>query len=147
MKKDSNKIVEYVFAVAFMVIGLFAFLVGRTYRGNDKYFPMIVGVLTLLAAIWIFIEDIKSKESCFNLSKVNLLAVGVACIAMLIYYFLFQSVGYIISTFFLGVAVLAGMRFKNKLGTILYPALIVIILFVVFKVLLKIPLPTIFLYK
>lgn len=147
MKKDADKILEFVFAFVFMAIGIFVFMVGRTYRGNDKYFPMIVGGLTLVAAIWIFLEDIKSKKSCFDLSKVNLLSVGVACAAMLVYYLLFRRIGYIFSTLLLGIAVLAGMRYKNKLGTILYPAIMVAVLFVVFKVLLKIPLPTIFLYQ
>lgn len=146
-KKDANKLLEYLTSFAFMGIGLFVFLEGRNFRGNDKYFPMIVGVLTFLVAIWIFLEDSKQENSCFDIKKVNFLAVGVTCAALFIYVFLFKEIGFILSTSLLGITILVGMRFQNKLGTVLYPVIMVAVIFVVFKVLLKVPLPTVIFYK
>ena len=146
-KKDANKLLEYLTSFVFMGIGLFVFLEGRTFRGNDKYFPMIVGALTFLAALWVFLEDSKQEKSCFDIKKVNFLAVGVTCAALFLYVFLFKEIGFILSTTLLGISILVGMRFQNKLGIVLYPVIMVAVIFVIFKVLLKVPLPTILFYK
>ena len=146
-KKDANKLLEYLTSFVFMGIELFVFLEGRTFRGNDKYFPMIVGALTFLAALWVFLEDSKQEKSCFDIKKVNFLAVGVTCAALFIYVFLFKEIGFILSTTLLGISILVGMRFQNKLGIVLYPVIMVAVIFLIFKVLLKVPLPTILFYK
>ncbi len=146
-KKDANKLLEYLTSFVFMGVGLFVFLEGRTFRGNDKYFPMIVGTLTFLVALWVFLEDSKQEKSCFDVKKVNFLAVGVTCAALFIYVFLFKEIGFILSTTLLGISILVGMRFQNKLGIVLYPIIMVAVIFVIFKVLLKVPLPTILFYK
>jgi len=146
-KANPNKIAEFCFSAALMAVGAYVFLEGRTFRGNDKYFPMIVGVLVLITAIWILIEDFKSLDACINLKKINFLAVGVAIAALLIYMFLFRALGYVISTILLGIAIILGLRYENLRGTILWPTLMVAVIFIVFKVLLKVPLPTGTLWK
>lgn len=146
-KTTVDKLLEYITSFVFMGIGLFVFIEGRGFRGNDKYFPMIVGVLTFLTALWIFLEDSRRADSCFRVKNVNFLAIGITCAALFIYIFLFKEIGFILSTVLLGIAILVGMRFESKLGTVLYPVVMVAVIFVIFKVLLKVPLPTRFFYK
>lgn len=139
--KKSDKISELAFSVVLAVIGVYVFLEGRTFRGNDKYFPMIVGALVTLVSIWIFLEDIKRTDACIHLAKINLLAVGIAISALVLYLFLFRTLGYPISTFLLGVSIILGLRYESLRGTLLWPALMVGVIFVVFKIFLKVPLP------
>lgn len=140
-KKNPDKITELSFSVVLAAVGVYVFLEGRTFRGNDKYFPMIVGVLVTAVSIWIFLEDLKRAGACIRLEKINFLAVGIAISALVLYMFLFRTLGYPISTFLLGAAIILGLRYESLRGVLLWPALMVGVIFVVFKVFLKVPLP------
>ncbi len=144
-KTNSNKIAEYLISIVLMAIGLYVFIVGRTFRGNDKYFPMIVGGLMFITAIWILVEDLMSEKSCINLKKINFLAIGVTIAALFIYILLFRTIGYVFSTILLGVSIILGLRYNSIKGAILWPTGMVLVVFVIFKILLKVPLPTLFL--
>ena len=142
---SGNKIAEYVISIVLMAIGLYVFIVGRTFRGNDKYFPMIVGGLIFVTSIWILMEDLFSQKSCINLKKINFLAIGVTIAALFIYIFLFRTIGYVLSTILLGISVILGLRYNSIKGALLWPTGMVAVVFVIFKILLKVPLPTLFL--
>lgn len=145
MTIKKNKIAEMLFNIVLMAIGIYMIVEGRTYRGDDKYFPMIVGGLTTGTSIWMMIEDLRSAKSDIDLEKINFVAVGVTVAALFIYYFLFETIGYVLSTILLGVSIIMGLRYDSVKGAILWPIGFVTIVFVVFKILLKIPLPTLFL--
>lgn len=139
--KDKNKIVELFFSAVFFAVGIYVFLEGRTFRGNDKYFPMIVGVLVMLVSFWVFLEDLRQTDACINLTKINFLAVGVSIAALILYMALFRILGYPVSTFLLGVSIIFGLRYESLRGTLLWPSLMVAVIFIAFKIFLKVPLP------
>ena len=91
------------------------------------------------------IEDLISRKPCIDLKKINFLAVGVTIAALVIYYFLFETIGFILSTILLGVSIILGLRYNSIKGAILWPIGFVAIIYLLFKVLLKIPLPSLFL--
>ena len=145
METKRNKLATLLFDLALLAVGLYMIIEGRTYRGNDKYFPIIVGALMTGTSVWMLIEDLRSNKPCIDLKKINFLAVGVTVAALFIYYFLFERIGYILSTVLLGVSVILGLRYNSVKGAILWPIGFVAVIFLLFKVLLKIPLPTLFL--
>lgn len=145
METKQNKLATSLFDLALLAVGLYMIIEGRTYRGNDKYFPIIVGALMTGTSVWMLIEDLRSNKPCIDLKKINFLAVGVTVAALFIYYFLFERIGYILSTVLLGVSVILGLRYNSVKGAILWPIGFVAVIFLLFKVLLKIPLPTLFL--
>lgn len=140
-----NQIAVMAFDLVLLVIGLYMIIEGRTYRGNDKYFPIIIGALQTGTAIWMLVEDLISRKPCIDLKKINFLAVGVTIAALIIYYFLFETIGFILSTILLGVSIILGLRYNSIKGAILWPIGFVAIIYLLFKVLLKIPLPSLFL--
>ena len=140
-----NQLAVTLFDLVLLAIGLYMIIEGRTYRGNDKYFPIIVGALQTGTAIWMLIEDLISRKPCIDLKKINFLAVGVTIAALIIYYFLFETIGFILSTILLGVSIILGLRYNSIKGAILWPIGFVAIIYLLFKVLLKIPLPSLFL--
>ena len=140
-----NQLAVTLFDLVLLAIGLYMIIEGRTYRGNDKYFPIIVGSLQTGTAIWMLIEDLISRKPCIDLKKINFLAVGVTIAALIIYYFLFETIGFILSTILLGVSIILGLRYNSIKGAILWPIGFVAIIYLLFKVLLKIPLPSLFL--
>ena len=145
MTFNKKKAADTALDVILLLIGVYMIVEGRTYRGNDKYFPVIVGSLMCGTSVWMLIEDLIHNKPSIDLKKINFLAVGVTIAALFIYYFLFETIGYILSTILLGVCVILGLRYNSVKGAILWPIGFVAIIFLLFKVLLKIPLPTLFL--
>lgn len=145
MKISRNKIASLLISTVFFILGIYFVVVGRTYRGEDKYFPMIIGGLLILTCIWMFLEDLFSKEDGIDLSKINFLAVGASIASMIAYVLLFRRIGYILSTILLGAGVILGLRFPKKIIAVLAPTIMVAIIFAIFKYILSVPLPTLFL--
>lgn len=143
MKK--NKYAEYFFSLLLIAVGIYVFVIGKGFRGNDKYFPMIIGAGMVLTAIWMMAEDMKQEKACLELSEINFAAVGITIVALFVYTFLFRTIGYVLSTILLGVSIILGLRYDSVRGAILWPTGIVLIVFVIFKILLKVPLPTVIL--
>lgn len=143
MKK--NKYAEYIFSLVLMIIGAAVLIIGKDFRGNDKYFPSIIGAGMVITAIWMAWEDRKQDKACIDLTKINFAAVGITIVALAAYMALFRLIGYVLSTILLGSSIILGLRYNNVKGAILWPTLMVLVVFVIFRILLKVPLPVLFL--
>ncbi|MCI9106402.1 MAG: tripartite tricarboxylate transporter TctB family protein [Lachnospiraceae bacterium] len=143
MKK--NKYAEYIFSLVLMIIGAAVLIIGKDFRGNDKYFPIIIGAGMVITAIWMAWEDRKQDKACIDLTKINFAAVGITIVALAAYMALFRLIGYVLSTILLGSSIILGLRYNNVKGAILWPTLMVLVVFVIFRILLKVPLPVLFL--
>ena len=99
----------------------------------------------LLSALSIFIHTWKTQSSVIHMENINLLNIAVTILILVGYVIVLNKIGYFISTFLLGVLVMRLLGYKNKVGLILYPLAIVAVLFLGFKFLLNVPLPTVFL--
>ena len=80
-----------------------------------------------------------------DLTKINFAAVGITIVALAAYMALFRLIGYVLSTILLGISIILGLRYNNVKGAILWPTLMVLVVFVIFRILLKVPLPVLFL--
>lgn len=143
MKK--NKYAEYIFSLVLMIIGAAVLIIGKDFRGNDKYFPIIIGAGMVITAIWMAWEDRKQDKACIDLTKINFAAVGITIVALAAYMALFRLIGYVLSTILLGSSIILGLRYNNVKGAILWPTLMVLVVFAIFRILLKVPLPVLFL--
>lgn len=140
-----NIIAGHIFSIVLMLIGAYVFYNGMAFRGNDKYFPMIIGGGMAIVSIWMFIEDMRTQKVSIDLDKINFIAIGITIVALCIYILLFRKIGYVLSTILLGICVIGGLRYNSVKGIILWPAFMVLVIFFIFKILLKVPLPTVFL--
>ena len=143
MKK--NKYAEYIFSLVLMIIGAAVLIIGKDFRGNDKYFPSIIGAGMVITAIWMAWEDRKQDKACIDLTKINFAAVVITIVALAAYMALFRLIGYVLSTILLGISIILGLRYNSVKGAILWPTLMVLVVFVIFRILLKVPLPVLFL--
>lgn len=143
MKK--NKYVEYLFSLVLLAIGAAVVIIGKDFRGNDKYFPVIIGAGMVITAVWMAWDDRKQDTACIDLAKINFAAVGITIVALAVYIALFRLIGYVLSTILLGSSIILGLRYNSLKGAIFWPALMVLIVFVIFRILLKVPLPVLLL--
>ena len=85
------------------------------------------------------------REAIVKLEGVNLSMVGVTILALAAYVFLLKKIGYIIDTFLLCAFIIRSLGYKRFGIIALCSALAVAATFGVFKVILSVPLPMIFL--
>lgn len=112
---------------------------------SEGVFPIMSAGVLLLCAVYLFMEVLVKREAIVKLEGVNLSMVGVTILALAAYVFLLKKIGYIIDTFLLCAFIIRSLGYKRFGIIALCSALAVAATFGVFKVILSVPLPMIFL--
>ena len=113
--------------------------------GSEGIFPTLSGGVLLLSAIYILADTVMKKRQVVNLEGVNLVMVLITVAALILYIVLLPKIGYIVDTFILGIFVIRSLGYKKIGITLLCSGIAVLVTFFVFKILLAVPLPMIFL--
>lgn len=137
-----NLVIELAMPVFFIIISIATIIVSSS-MGSEGVFPRMVAVILLLSSLYIAAMTLKTKEIVVKLEGVNLLKVAETFIALILYVFLMNKIGYIISTFILGTFIIRSLGYKNIVKTLLTVGISVAVIFIIFKVLLMVPLPTV----
>lgn len=140
--KKKEKLSNILLPLFLLFFSVYVFIEGHAYRGSDKYFPMLLGCLVFIVSVWMIIEELAGKGKPISFSEINWKGILLSIAAMVVYVFLFPRIGYVTSTFLLGICIIKGLGYKSWIGAILWPAFLVGVTFVIFKILLKVPLPT-----
>ena len=129
-------IIELAMPIVFALVSIYIIV---------KAIPMEGEGVLLIGAAYLFFETLVKKEEVVKLEGVNLGKVGITLLALIVYVVLLKKIGYIIDTFLLCVFIIRSLGYKKIGITVLCAALAVCATFFVFKVLLSVPLPMIFL--
>lgn len=136
--------IELAMPIVFILAGIYIIVKAIPMEGEGVFPIMSAGVL-LICAVYLLLEVLKKREIIVKLEGVNLPMVGITLLALIIYVFLLKKIGYIIDTFILCVFIIHSLGYKRIGITAVCAALAVMATFVVFKILLSVPLPMIFL--
>jgi hypothetical protein len=136
--------IELAMPVVFILVAIYV-IVKATSMGSEGVFPIMAAGVLLLCSIYLFVETLIKKEVVVKLEGVNLPMVGLTLLALIIYVLLLKRIGYIIDTFILCVFIIRSLGYKKLGVTVLCAALAVAATFIIFKVLLSVPLPMVFL--
>ncbi len=136
--------IELAMPVVFVLVSIYIIVQAIPMKGEGIFPIMSAGVL-LICAVYLFFETLIKKEVVVKLEGVNLGKVGITLLALLIYVILIKKIGYIIDTFLLCVFIVRFLGYKKIGITAFCSALAVGATFFIFKVLLSVPLPMIFL--
>lgn len=137
-------LIELAMPVVFILAAIYIILKAISMKGEGVFPIMSAGVL-LICAVYLFFEVLVKKEVIVKLEGVNLVMVGITLLALVVYVVLLKKIGYIIDTFLLCVFIIRSLGYKKTGITVLCAVLAVAATFVVFKVVLSVPLPMIFL--
>ena len=130
--------------VFFIAVALYV-IVKAQGMGSEGIFPTLSGGVLLLSAIYILADTVVKKRQVVNLEGVNLVMVLITVAALILYIVLLPKIGYIVDTFILGIFVIRSLGYKKIGITLLCSGIAVLVTFFVFKILLAVPLPMIFL--
>ena len=112
---------------------------------SEGVFPLMSAGLLLACSIYLFIEVLAKKRKVVVLDGVNLPMVGITLLVLIAYVFLLKKIGYVMDTFILCAVIIRILGYQKPGITALCSALAVALTFFVFKGLLSVPLPMVFL--
>lgn len=142
--KSKNLIIELAMPVIFILISI-ATMVESQSMDSEGVFPTMAAGVLLLSAIYILVEILVKKARVVHLEGLHLGKVLITFLILVAYVIALKYAGYIVSTFVLCAFTIQALGYKNIPKTVLCSALAVAATFIVFKILLSVPLPLIFL--
>ncbi len=137
-------IIELAMPVFFILVSLYVIVTARS-MGEEGVFPIMSAAVLLISAVYIMMETLVKKKAVVKLEGVNFLMVGVTLLALIIYVLLLKKIGYVIDTFILCAFIMRALGYKKYPIIVICSLAAVLVTFFVFKVLLSVPLPMVFL--
>ena len=136
-------IIELLMPVIFIGISIY-FIVGSIPMGSEGYFPLICGVGQLLCAIGLLIKVIWKQNKVVKYEGLDIPKVILVIAALAAYVLLLEVAGYVICTLVLVAFIIRFLGYTNWKVNLLCSAATVAATYVIFGVLLSVPLPMLF---
>ncbi len=140
-----NKLIALIMPVFFLVFSVWVYVSGRALGENLGKFPRLIAIFTFCVAVFHLVDVLRRNDHEDKFADSNLLKVLELLAVLAIYVVLFKRLGYIICTSLLMFYVTVAQGYKKYITTAIVSVVFTLIVFFVFKVLLKVPLPTLFL--
>lgn len=140
-----NKFISLLCPIAFLLFGAYIRLSTITMTKRDSTFPNMVAYTIIAISIIEIIVGVRSNNHKDIFKGVNFLKLAECTIAMILYVFLLDKIGFVIDTLFLTAYTMYVLGYKNYRMLALASITITATVFIVFKYLLKVPLPTLWL--
>ncbi len=140
MKKKTIDIIVSIMGILF---GIYICLGTKEVKGVESIFPYLIGAGVILTSIILLLVTFK-QDNTQREEKKNLKLVGIMIICLIIYAFVIEYLGYLITTFMLCVSILLLLSEKRNIKrTIAVSLSISILVYALFSFVLKVPLPNI----
>lgn len=139
---DKNKMISLLMPLFFIIAGGFIIYTALEMAPEEGTFPLMIGVLTLSVAIVQFVLDVREKNPRNNFAGCNFPKVLEVSVSLILYIFLLHRVGYVIDTVLLAVYIMLTLGYKKYSVIFFSASFIVGAAFVIFKLFLRVPLPT-----
>ncbi len=144
MLNKKQLMIELAMPAAFILMAIYV-IAKAIPMEKEGVFPIMSAGVLLLCAVYLLGETLVKRQVIVNLTGVNLPMVGLTLLALLIYVILLKKIGYVIDTFLLSAFIMRSLGYR-KYGIIaLCSVLAVAATFFIFKILLSVPLPMVFL--
>lgn len=143
MNKDKG--VTLSMPIFFILFGIWLIFVSSSMAKIEGSFPRMIGIFTLIVALYQLYSDLKATTYKNKFKDANIMKVAMILAVLIIYTILFDKIGYMIDTFLLSLFTMVTLGYKNKIKAVVISFLITTTVFLIFSILLKVPLPTLFL--
>ena len=142
MKKE--KIGQFLVQAAFFLLAAYILFSARFMSERDAMFPNLIAWIMLLISVIEGISEWRKKQVGFRFAGNNLAKVAEVIAALFGYIFLLGKIGFYFDTLILSMAIMWLLGYRRKIVLIMASLLITTVVFVIFYVLIKVPLPTLF---
>lgn len=143
MKK--GKIVTFLVPAAFFLLAVYILVSTHFMPDRDAMFPKLIAWIMLLISVIEGGSEGRKKQFTDCFAGNNLVKVGEFIATLFVYIFLLEKIGFFIDTLVLGMAIMWLLDYRRKKILVVASLLITTVVFVIFYVLIKVPLPTLIL--
>lgn len=143
MKKE--KMLPFITPVIFGILSIYILISVQKMQARDAVFPQIIGWIMLMISIAEGLSQWKKKTSVHYFSQINLKKVVQIIGGLFFYIYLLRKIGYCLDTMMLCMYIMWMLGYRRKGIMIASSVLITAVVFGMFYLLIKVPLPTIIL--
>ena len=136
-----HKKTEAAMPLAFMLLALVTFIYTLRIPRDDGMFLKLIAGIMFVSAAGILYFTLKEKKNTVNLEGVDVRKVVITVVILALYTVSLKWIGYIAATFVLGVFTIRFLNYRFWPAIIGFSALVTVLSFGVFQVLLGVPLP------
>ena len=141
MKYRKLEFGTYVF---FVLLGGLIFAVTRS-MGREGDFPAVISIAMIVTSAACFALRLRAAEDIIDLTGMNLKMVLITAAVIAAYILLIEHIGYLIASTLLAMSVMRLLGYRRLLISAGVAASAAGLCFVVFRILLAVPLPVVFL--
>ncbi len=139
---DKKKLSVLAMPVFFLLLGIYIIVSSNAMSTSEGTFPSMVGWLTVLVSVVQLYNDIRRKDCKNVFANSNMLKVVEAAAILFAYVLLLEKIGYIVDTILLAAVTMWFLNYKNVKAILISSIGFTLIVYGIFKILLKVPLPT-----
>lgn len=140
-----NKLISLLCPTAFLIFGIWVRVEAAGMTKRDAMLPKLVAYAIIAISIIDFIVEWRKENHKDRFENVNWIRLLECLAAMFLYVFLLQKIGFFLDTLLLTAFTMWVLDYKNYKILAVSSIIITVAVFVVFKVLLRVPLPTLWL--
>lgn len=140
-----SKIINLTMPVFFILFSIWVILTSMSMGRMEGTFPRMVGAFTLIVALFQLHFDVKKTDHKDKFTGCNVPKVLEAITVLAIYVYTLNKIGYIIGTALLAFYVMRSLGYRKYRVSITMSLVFSLGAFFIFRVLLGVPLPTIWL--
>ncbi len=123
------------------IISGFVYIQSAGFPEVSAKFPRLTAVFTIILALFLMISAIKRRNEEYAKTDNNYLIVCKIIAGLIIYSLVLKVFGYLISTIMLTSYTIFTMKYSKKKNILLISCVVILVIYLIFKVLLQIPLP------
>ena len=148
-KKGGVILLETVFSAFLCIVSIFIFYsatqFNMTFIGNSglgpDFFPKAIAIVLFILSGILFTESIKNKNKK-NIYNPNMKYTFMVIFAFVVYIFLIDRIGYLVSTIIFAIVVITILKSKSKILNIVFAIIFPAALYLLFTYAFKVSLPT-----
>ncbi|MBQ9264974.1 MAG: tripartite tricarboxylate transporter TctB family protein [Clostridia bacterium] len=133
-------ILELFMPVVFIAMAV-VFIVQAIPMGSEGTFPLMCGILQAAVAVYLIGKILVKREVVLKTDGLNVKKAALTVVALILYVLVLDKIGYCLSTFLLVAFIIWFLGYRNYKIILLCAALTAAATYVIFGVLLNVPLP------
>ncbi len=137
--------VDFFLSFFLYIISGFVYIQAADFPEVSAKFPRLTAVFTVILAVYLMIGSIKRRKEEHIKENTDFRIVYKIIIGLIIYTFILKVFGYLISTVILTGYIIYTMQYTKKRNIIIISCGAILVIYLIFKVILQVPLPTGFL--
>lgn len=142
--KRKDFICSLMLPVTITVFGLFVitYMIVHGFPESEMKFPLVCSILLLICTIPMYIQAFRGEMLRNEITLPGMTKVLIMAAALFIYATVLKQVGFLLDTFALCVFILFYIGYEKKVFGVVYSAILTVVVYTIFKILLGVPLPS-----